>query len=217
MSNQETLVIHNRNSGQQHQHAAVEGDAMNGEDRLLVKAKAGDLSALEALIVQYEKKVFNYCYRMTGSREDAEDLTQEVFLKVYRSLSTFQGNSQFSTWLYRIAHNICIDKYRRQKAVVVPLTFTENGEERDRPLPDNAPTPEEQVLSLEQQAQIQKCMEGLRPEYRAVIVLRDIQHHSYEEIAEIMKLPQGTVKSYISRGRAALRAALMLEMQEVST
>lgn len=190
---------------------------MNGEDRLLARAKGGDISAFEALIVQHEKMVFNYCYRMTGSREDAEDLAQEVFLKVYRSLSTFQGNSQFSTWLYRIAHNICVDRHRRRRAVVVPLTLSDDGEERERPLPDSAPSPEEQVLSMEQQAMIQKCIEGLKPEYRSVIVLRDIQHHSYEEIAVIMKLPLGTVKSYISRGRSALRTAMKPEMQEVST
>lgn len=181
---------------------------MSGESQLLDMAKTGSLPAFEELISLYEKKVFNYCYRMTNSREDAEDLTQEVFLKVYRSLPSFKGNSQFSTWLYRIAHNICIDKFRKQKAVVVPLVQGEEDEEREIQLKADGPSPEDILLSKEQQSVIQKGIESLKPDYRSVIVLRDIQHYSYEEIADILTLPLGTVKSHISRARAALREAL---------
>ncbi len=181
---------------------------MTGESQLLDMAKTGSLPAFEELISLYEKKVFNYCYRMTNCREDAEDLTQEVFLKVYRSLPSFKGNSQFSTWLYRIAHNICIDKFRKQKAVVVPLVKGEEDEEREIQLKAEGPSPEDILLSKEQQSVIQKGIESLKPDYRSVIVLRDIQHYSYEEIADILKLPLGTVKSHISRARAALRQAL---------
>ena len=101
---------------------------MSGESQLLEEARAGSLPAFDELVSAYEKKIYNYCLRMTNSREDAEDLTQEVFIKVYRSLKNFKGNSQLSTWIYRIAHNICIDNYRRNKATVVPLTHNRPGE-----------------------------------------------------------------------------------------
>ena len=182
---------------------------MSGESQLLEKAKNGSLPAFEELVLLYEKKVYNYCFRMTNSREDAEDLTQEVFIKVYKSLGSFKGNSQFSTWLYRIAHNICIDKYRKQKAVLIPLSGqNEDGEERPLDLKSGEPTPEEQLLACERQALVQSCINSLKPGYRSVIILRDLQHHTYEEIADILRVPLGTVKSHISRARAALRDAL---------
>jgi RNA polymerase sigma-70 factor (ECF subfamily) len=182
---------------------------MSGETQLLEEARAGSLPAFEELVSAYEKKIYNYCLRMTNSREDAEDLTQEVFIKVYRSLKNFKGNSQLSTWIYRIAHNICIDNYRRNKATVVPLTHNRPGEEeRELDLLSTEPSPEETVITREKQEMIMACINSLKPEYRSVIILRDIQHHSYDEIANILDIPLGTVKSHISRARTALRKAV---------
>jgi RNA polymerase sigma-70 factor (ECF subfamily) len=187
----------------------VRGIIMSGETQLLELAKAGSLPAFEELVSAYEKKIYNYCLRMTNCREDAEDLTQEVFIKVYRSLKSFRGNSQLSTWIYRIAHNICIDKFRKTKANVYSLSQTKDREdEREIELASAEPTPEEKMLAKERQEFIQKCINGLRPEYRSVIILRDIQHYSYEEIAGILDVPLGTVKSHISRARTALREAV---------
>jgi RNA polymerase sigma-70 factor (ECF subfamily) len=146
---------------------------------------------------------------MTNSREDAEDLTQEIFVRVYKSLKGFKGNSQFSTWVFRIAHNICIDHYRKAKLTTVSLNRPKNEEDkREMDLPSEDPTPEEEALRKEQQEFLLKCIEELRPEYKAVIILRDVQHHSYEEIAKILNVPLGTVKSHISRARAELREAI---------
>ncbi|HCS75961.1 MAG TPA: hypothetical protein DIW17_19065 [Clostridiales bacterium] len=182
---------------------------MSGESLLIEEAKAGSFDAFAELISIYEKKIYNYCLRMTNCREDAEDLTQEVFVRVYKNIKGFQGNSRLSTWIFRIAHNICIDHYRKSKFTIVSLNQSKNHEDqREMELPSEDPTPEHEALRKEQQEFLLKCMEKLRPEYKTVIILRDIQHHSYEEIAEILDVPLGTVKSHISRARAALRTAV---------
>lgn len=180
---------------------------MDKESQLIKRARNGDISAFEELIAEYEKKIYNYCFRMTNNREDAEDLAQEVFIKVYRGLKSFKGDSQFSTWIYRIAYNTCVDKFRRKKVRVLSMTPA-NEEEKELDLPDGEPLPEEKVLQAEKKKLIQECIESLKPEYKTVIILRDIQDHTYESIADILGIPLGTVKSHISRARAALREAL---------
>jgi len=187
----------------------VRGMVMSGEMQLLEQAKAGNLRAFEELVSSYEKKIYNYCLRMTNSREDAEDLTQEVFVRVYKNIKSFKGGSQLSTWIYRIAHNICIDRYRKSKASVVSLNQPKGeDDEREIDLPSGSPSPEEHVIRGEQQKLLLNCISRLKPEYQTVIILRDIQHFSYEEIAGILNLPLGTVKSHINRARAALRDAV---------
>lgn len=187
---------------------------MSKEAELLKSAKAGSLPAFEELVLCYEKKIYNYCHRMTNNSHDAEDLTQEVFIRVYRSLRSFKGSSQFTTWVYRIAHNICIDRYRRAR---IPFVSLSSGgfedDERDMDLPSCDPSPEDKVISMEEQQMILKCITKLKPKYRSVIVLRDIQHFSYEEIADILNLPMGTVKSQISRARTTLRETIGSALQ----
>jgi len=180
---------------------------MIDETRLIKKAKAGSLEAFEQLILQYEKRIYNYCYRMTNNQEDAEDLAQEVFIKVYKSLHSFKGSSQFSTWIYRIAYNTCVDKFRKEKMVLVSLTQNDE-EDKDMDLPSHEPLPEDQIVSREQYQALRECISTLKPEYKTAVILRDIQNYTYEEIADILNIPLGTVKSHISRGRAALRDAL---------
>mgnify|MGYP001290367584 CR=1 FL=1 len=182
---------------------------MNNEARLIKKAKAGNLEAFEQLILQYEKRIYNFCYRMTNNQEDAEDLAQEIFIKVYKNLNSFKGNSKFSTWIYRIAYNTCVDKYRKKKVTTVSLTLNNDEEEKEIDLPSNDPLPEERVVSREEYDVVCECISALKPEYKTVVVLRDIQNYTYDEIAEILNVPLGTVKSHISRGRAALRDALI--------
>jgi len=180
---------------------------MSEEARLIKRAIAGSLEAFEQLIQQYEKRIYNYCFRMTNNQEDAEDLTQEIFIKVYKSLHSFKGNSQFSTWIYRIAYNTCVDKYRKQKIKMISLTSNDE-DEKDIDLPSNEPLPEDQIVNKEQYQLLCECISMLKPEYKTAIILRDIQNYTYEEIASILNIPLGTVKSHISRGRAALRDAL---------
>lgn len=178
------------------------------ETKLIVEAENGSFESFEELMLIYEKKIYNYCLRMTNCREDAEDLTQEVFVRVYKHLKGFHGNSSFSTWIFRIAHNICIDYFRSAKAETISISQPKSPEDQRKiELPSNDPSPEEEVLRKEQQKFLLKCISELRPEYRSAIILRDIQHHRYEEIADILDIPLGTVKSYISRARMNLRDA----------
>mgnify|MGYP000989361842 CR=1 FL=1 len=174
---------------------------MAGERELVEKAKKGDILAFEELISAYEIKIFNYCYRMSGNKHDAEDLAQEIFIKVYKNLKTYKGDSSFSTWLYRVAHNTCIDKYRSIKpnvSLTDALGTYEYAASKET-------QPDEQLLKKENKELIQSCINSLKPEYRSVIILRDIQNYTYQEIALMLDIPLGTVKSYISRGRQALR------------
>jgi len=187
---------------------------MNDEALLIERAQNGDVLAFEELVSLYAKKIYNYCYRMTDSREDAEDLAQEVFIKVYRNLKSFKGNSKFSTWVYRIAYNTCVDRYRNgRKLDTILLNPGKNEDAVEIELVSNDPLPEEEVIKRERYRKLQACLASLKPEYKTVIILRDIQNYSYEEIAEILQVPLGTVKSHISRARAALCDALreMLE------
>ncbi|MBM7582584.1 RNA polymerase sigma-70 factor (ECF subfamily) [Caldicoprobacter guelmensis] len=186
-----------------------------GDEALLVeKAKKGDMVAFEELVSLYAKKIYNYCYRMTNNKEDAEDLAQEVFIKVYKNLKSFKGNSKISTWIYRIAYNTCIDKYKKgSKVDTVSLNPGKDEDAVGIELVSGDPLPEEEVIKKERYRKLQACIAALKPEYKTVIILRDIQNYSYEEIAEILQVPLGTVKSHISRARAALSDALreMLE------
>ena len=182
---------------------------MNQEALLIEKARDGDISAFEKLISLYEKKIYNYCYRMTNNREDAEDLTQDVFIKVYRNLKNFKGNSKFSTWIYRIAYNACVDKHRKKKKIqFFSLDSGNHDNTGNTQLVSNNPLPEDEIIQKERYKKIQECIANLKPKYKTVIILRDIQNYSYEEIAEILQMPLGTVKSHISRARAALSDAL---------
>lgn len=187
---------------------------MSGETQLLESARAGSLVAFEELVLRYEKKIYNYCFRMTNNEQDAEDLTQEVFIRVYKNLKSFKGNSHFSTWVYRIAHNICIDRYRRLKIPSISLSTGGFGEEdKEIEIASEELTPEDAVITREQQEMIMKCIAMLKPQYRSAIVLRDIQNYSYEEIARIMDIPIGTVKSHISRARSALRKSVCSHLE----
>ncbi|NLW16778.1 MAG: sigma-70 family RNA polymerase sigma factor [Firmicutes bacterium] len=173
----------------------------------------GNAAAFEELVIRYEQKVFQLAYRLSGDLDDASDLAQEAFLKVYKYLGQWQGKASFSTWLYRIVTNAFLDDVRKRKRrppVAVSLDAsipTEDGEVL-REFPSTDAGPEQEYLRLELQQMVQTALSELEPEYRVMLTLRDIQGHSYEEIAQITQLKLGTVKSRISRARAALRKKL---------
>ncbi len=190
-----------------------EGD-MNIESQLVEKSMDGDLDAFEELVLLFDKKVYNYCLRMTNNRNDAEDLAQEVFLKVYKNLKNFRKDSKFSTWIYRIAYNTCVDNYRKKRFKLLPLNKIIDEEQQEIDIPSPGPLPEEQVISNEKYSLIKECIAQLKPRYKSAIILRDIHNYSYREIAEILDVPIGTVKSDINRGRALLRKALKSRLME---
>ena len=183
---------------------------MSEEAMLVEEALAGNVPAFEKLVSLYGKKIYNYCYRMTGNKEDAEDISQDVFVKSYRSLNGFKRNSQFSTWIYRIAYNACIDHHRKKKVVTVSITRSdEDNGKQDNEIVSESLSLEEEVLMNERKNAVHSAIAKLRPEYRTVILLRDIDGLSYDEIAGVLNIPLGTVKSYISRAREELRITLI--------
>ena len=181
------------------------------QDELLIRrAQHGDADAFEQLLLEHQKNVYNLCYRMAGNPDDAMDLSQETFLRAWRCLDQYQFASAFSTWLYRLCSNICIDFLRkRRRQQTVPLTFEDaDGEEQTYAVPDAQPLPEEQVELKLPHETLAAAMAQLLPEHRAVLQLRVVNEMSYEQIADVLDIQIGTVKSRLSRARNQLKKIL---------
>jgi RNA polymerase sigma-70 factor (ECF subfamily) len=188
------------------------------EKRLVALCKQGNLTAYDELMQRYEKKVYALCFRMAGNPDDAADLAQEAFLKAFRALPSFKGESQFSTWLYRIVANTCLDERRKmaKRPALVSLDKPlDTGEGKlALTLPDNTPDPLTTALAGELHEEIGRLLEKLPQEQKIVLVMRDLEEYSYEEIAQILGLSMGTVKSRINRARSRLRD-LYLKREEL--
>ncbi|HLN64635.1 MAG TPA: sigma-70 family RNA polymerase sigma factor [Symbiobacteriaceae bacterium] len=180
-------------------------------DELLVeRAKRGDAEAFEQLASQYYRKVYNIAYRVIGNPEDASDVAQEAFERAYLSLPEFRGDSSFQTWLLRITNNACLDELRRRKRRKVtsldePMSVEDGEMDRQLAIADEADGPEQALERLEVQRVVQESINALDEEYRVVVVMRDIQGYSYNEIAETLGINLGTVKSRLNRARHALK------------
>ncbi len=188
----------------------IESNFMD-EALLIQSAKKGDLESFNTLILEQQNHVFNTALRILGDEHMAADATQEAFLSAFRSLTTFRGGS-FRAWLLRIVTNAAYDELRRQKRrPSVPLDPQPvNGEEGDSPrwLADPAMSPEQKIEAEELQTAIQHCLDNLPVEYRAVVVLADIQGLDYTEVASAVRAPLGTIKSRLARARLRLRECL---------
>ena len=183
---------------------------MRSDAEIVQAVLGGDVNAFEALVLRYQKKVYNTVLRLTGDSVQAEDLSQEVFLKIFRGLSSFRGESSFSTYIYRVAANTAIDALRRREAPTVSLSAeNEEGEEFELALPDPGPLPVELLESRERRQAIRAAIDALPEHHRTVILLRELDGMSYQDIAKVMGLTEGTVKSRINRARARLRQLLL--------
>lgn len=180
---------------------------MPADDELLIRrAQQGDGKALEELLFAYEKRVYNIACRFMGNESDAFDMAQESLIKIYRGIASFKGESSLSSWVYRITVNTCMDGLRKRKNAPISLEYSI---EKGVPFEDVCTeTPETQALSLERAEDIQRAINVLADNYKAVIVMRDIDGFSYEEISQMLKISVGTVKSRINRGRQKLRELL---------
>lgn len=184
---------------------------IQNERDLVDRAKTGDIEAFEQLIEGCQKRVFNIAYRMIGNYDDANELAQEVLLKAFRSIRSFKGDSLFSTWIYKVTANVCLDEIRRRKKRMVVSLDEEieyNDGEVKRQIPDKSPTPDVEAETNELKKAVNKSIQELPDDYRSMIVLRDIQGFSYDEISKIVNCPEGTVKSRINRARQALKKIL---------
>lgn len=180
------------------------------EEKLIHLASQGDVKAYEKLISKYEQKIYGICLRLLKEPEEAYDAAQEVCLKIWHQIGTFKGEAKFSTWVYRLTTNQCLDLLRKQKrrGIEVPLTLEAHQKE---PLGYRQDVWEDMSSHLEQKeltAVLQQALLELKENYRIMIVLRDIEGYAYEEIAQILDLSLGTVKSRLSRARQALKKIL---------
>ena len=181
------------------------------EDGTLVRrALKGDRKAFEMIILKYQQPLLNYLGRLTGEREQAQDFTQEVFLKVHASLSSFQPRFKFSTWLFKIASNFMIDFWRKKKIAAVSLDRTRDDEENPSSLqvPDAGPPVAKKYELAQIRKRIEDALNRVPEELRELFVLRHINEFSYEEIAEIKNLPVGTVKNRVFQTKEMLRSLL---------
>ncbi|MFH0983518.1 MAG: sigma-70 family RNA polymerase sigma factor [Planctomycetota bacterium] len=185
------------------------------EDAVLIeRVRGGDVDAFGVLVSKYQDKVYNTCWRMCGHLEDARDLTQEAFLRAYQSLASFHGRSGFYTWVFRIAMNLALSHRRKARLRRAHSLDQEGGVDpqaeplRDRLTDEAAEPPAQRVMASEMRQQVEEALNTLEPDHRAVVVLRDIEGFDYAEIAGILEIAPGTVKSRLHRARATLRARL---------
>jgi len=189
------------------------------EEKLVARSKNGDIDAFEELVSLYERKIYTITYRLMGNREDASDLAQETFLRAFQSLGGFRGEASFSTWICRIATNVCRDELRKRYRLAADslderLTLEES--QVGRQFASNEPGPDEICERRELQSIIQGFINALSPEFRLTLVLRDILGYSYEEIAKQLDCSPGTVKSRLSRARNYLKDKLLAEKEQNS-
>jgi len=175
---------------------------------LAEKAATGDQAAFESLMRLHEKHIYTLALRMSRNRDDALDLSQEIFLRAYRALPNFRGDSAFSTWLYRLAYNLCLDHSRKMKGRQ-EQPFTIPGQTEDWECPDLRYNPETEWEKKELRTAISNAIDQLAPDQRVIITMRELQNLSYHEIAETLSLPAGTVKSRLARARETLRETLV--------
>lgn len=179
------------------------------EQMLIKRCKKGDLTAFEILISDHQMKVYNLAYRLIGNSEDAKDISQEAFIKVFRNIQSFREESSFSTWLYRVVINSSQDFLRKKRNT---FSLEEIKGERDKGFKDESSlNPAEEMERADKRQTILLSLYKLSEEHRIIIVLRDIQGFSYEEIAEILHINLGTVKSRINRARYHLKNLLEKE------
>lgn len=183
------------------------------ENDLVAQARRGDPGAFEQLALLYKDRLYNYILRMIGDPTEAEDLAQEVFLRAFLGLPRFRGAAAFSTWLYRIASNLCVDALRRRRRDerrTYNLDAPMEAEDRElaRDFPDSSPTPEQALAHTELRRNVEEAIESLSPKLREVVILFDVMGVPYEEVSQIVGCPLGTVKSRLFNARMQLREML---------
>ncbi|MCZ6680763.1 MAG: sigma-70 family RNA polymerase sigma factor [Candidatus Poribacteria bacterium] len=183
----------------------LEENSDQAEQDLVRRCQSGDAHALEQIVRQYQNQVYNLAYGMLGNPEDAQDLTQDVFLTVWNKIRQFKFKSRFSTWLYRVATNLCInEKNRQRRRQTSPMEMDDS----QAWIPIDTVTPEREVLLAEQQEILQSALAQLKDKHRTILVLREMEDLSYDELSEVLGCSVGRVKSRLHEARIALRKVL---------
>ena len=189
---------------------------------LIRRCIAGDAGAWEELVQQYHRRIYNLCFRFAGSTGDAQDLTQEVFIKMYRTLKTYDvERGAFITWVTALTRNLLVDHFRRTKQERLTDSLDAAPPERDDAMPlseqiqDGRPAPDARAQSEQLGEAVHRALGRLSPDLREAVILRDLQEMDYKQIATVLKVPEGTVKSRINRGRAELARLLQRTYKQV--
>ena len=181
---------------------------LSGEQKLVERCLQGDDAAWEAVVISHGKRIFNLSYRYTNRKEEAEDLTQEILIRVYQNLKSFRSEAgSFQSWVLRVARNLIIDRYRQSRR----FAQTGGSEELETlNLTDNkVPNPQRVAEQNEASRFLRNGLQALSPELKEAIILRDLEGMAYQEIAGLLQIPEGTVKSRINRGRVELAKVLI--------
>jgi len=189
---------------------------------LVRRCLAGDAAAWEELVQRHHRRIYNICYRFAGSADDAQDLTQEVFIKMYRTLKSYDGGKgAFMTWVTTITRNLLVDHFRKTKQDRVTDSLDAAPSEHEDAMPlseqieDHGAAPDTRAQSQQVGETVHKALQKLSPDLREAVILRDLQDMDYREIATVLKVPEGTVKSRINRGRAELARLLQRTYKQV--
>jgi RNA polymerase sigma-70 factor (ECF subfamily) len=189
---------------------------------LIRRCIAGDAAAWEEIVQRYHRRIYNICYRFAGSSDDAQDLTQEVFIRMYRTLNTYDvERAAFMTWVTTMTRNLLVDHFRKTKHDRMTDSLDTPVSEHDDAMPlsdrieDTSLPPDARVQSRETQQSVHHALQKLSPELREAVILRDLQDLDYREIATVLRVPEGTVKSRINRGRAELARLLQRTYKQV--
>jgi RNA polymerase sigma-70 factor, ECF subfamily len=190
---------------------------------LVRRCLAGDAAAWEEIVRLHNRRIYNLCYRFTNSPDDAQDLTQEVFIRVYRTLRSYDvERGAFTTWLTTLTRNLLVDHFRRSRQERITDSMDAGiRDEDDSPslgsqIPDRAPAPDDRLASKETQQMVRAALARLSPDLREAVILRDLQDMDYKEIAQVLRVPEGTVKSRINRGRTELARLLSRNKRQAS-
>lgn len=190
--------------------------------QLIRRCLAGDAMAWEQIVQRHHRRIYNLCYRFTGSAHDAEDLTQEVFIKMYRTLESYKvERGAFFTWVTTMTRNLLVDHFRRTKqdratdSLDAGVSADEDSQTIGEQIPDGGARPDDLQKTREAQQMVHAALQKLSPELREALILRDLQDMDYREIATALKVPEGTVKSRINRGRTELARLLSRTYKQV--
>jgi len=189
---------------------------------LVRRCVSGDSSAWEEIVQRYHRRIYNICYRFAGTSDDAQDLTQEVFIKMYRTLNSYDvGKGAFMTWVTTVTRNLLVDHFRKTKqdrmtdSIDTAPSEHEDAQPLSAQIADPSRSAHEQVQSRETREAVHQALQKLSPELREAVILRDLQDMDYKDIAGALKVPEGTVKSRINRGRAELARLLQRTYRQV--
>jgi len=198
-------------------------DDIQAVNALVRRCVAGDAAAWQEIVQQYNRRIYNICYRFSGSPDEAADLTQEVFIKMYRTLSTYDtSRASLMTWVTTVTRNLLVDHFRKGKydrvtdSLDAPTGSQDEGLTPAEKLEDPSASPETRVQSQQTQKMVHEALGKLSPELREAVILRDLQDMDYRDIAKVLNVPEGTVKSRINRGRTELARLLQRSYRQVS-